>query len=97
VFTSADCVLSIDVGARLRGDYATMMSSNIGAVRAGVMSADEARIEAGLDPRGGEADQLQAQAIGGRPGAEEGGGDTSPPFGPTNGTGARPNGAGRLN
>ena len=36
-------MLSIDVGARLRGDYATMMASNIAAVRAGVMSADEAR------------------------------------------------------
>jgi hypothetical protein len=68
-----------------------MMASNIAAVRAGVMSADEARIEAGLDPRGGEADQLQAQAIDGRPGAEEGGGDGLPtparPNGKANGTG----------
>jgi HK97 family phage portal protein len=87
VFTSSEYVLSIDVSARLRGDYPTMMGSNIQAVRAGIMSADEARLEAGLDPRGGAADELQAQAIGGRPdGTGEGTGDTlSPPGGRLNG------------
>jgi hypothetical protein len=31
------------------------------------MSADEARAEFGLDPRGGEANELRPQAVGGRP------------------------------
>jgi hypothetical protein len=50
--------------------------------------ANEARLAVGLDPRGGDADQLQATAVGGRS-EDTGGGD-----------GARPlllNGSGRLN
>ena len=43
------------------------MATNIAAVRAGIMSADEARAEIGLDPRGGEASELRPQAVGGRP------------------------------
>lgn len=93
VFTSDGFCLAIDVGARMRGDYQSMMTSNVAAVRSGIMSADEARLEAGLDPRGGEADQLQAQSVGGRPGGtDQGAGDALPPLGPTNGSG-RPNGA----
>jgi len=56
------------------------MQTNIAAVRGGVMSADEARAEIGLDPRGGEANSLRPQAVGDRPdGAGDGEGDTPRP------------------
>jgi HK97 family phage portal protein len=94
VFNTDEFVLSIDLGERLRGDYATMMNVNIAAVRSGVMSADEARREAGLDPRGGDADRLQPQAVGGRPGGVgDGQGHATPPPESMNGSGRRPNGA----
>jgi hypothetical protein len=68
------------------------IATNIQAVRAGVMLADEARLEAGLDPRGGPADELVAQRVGGRPGGtEDGTDDTLPPPGGAKGTG-RPSG-----
>jgi len=39
------------------------MQTNIAAVRGGVMSADEARAEIGLDPRGGEANSLRRRRL----------------------------------
>ncbi len=82
--------LELDMGGLTRGDYASMMATNIGAVRAGVMTADEARQEAGLDPRGGDADRLMPQAVGGRPDGS-GEGDGLPPMPKPNGA-AQPNG-----
>jgi phage portal protein BeeE len=79
VFNDDSCTLSLDLSGMQRGDYASMMASNIAAVRSGIMSADEARVEANLDPRGGDADRLQAQAVGGRPGGTaDGAGDALP-------------------
>lgn len=95
VFNSDDFALQIDLGGLLRGSYQDLMQTNIAAVRGGVMSADEARAEIGLDPRGGDADRLQAQSVGGRPGgAEDGQGDQLPsPGNKLNGSGMRPNGS----
>ena len=89
VFNSEDCCLSIDMGGLTRGDYAAVIQANVQAVRAGIMSADEARAEIGLNPRGGKADELQPQAIGGRPdGTGDGQGDSQPaPGGALNGSG----------
>jgi HK97 family phage portal protein len=67
VFNTDDMELVIDMSGMLRGSYQDLMQTNIAAVRAGIMSADEARAEIGLDPRGGEANELRPQAIGGRP------------------------------
>ena len=67
VFNTDDCELVIDMAGMLRGSYQDLMTTNIAAVRAGIMSADEARAEIGLDPRGGEANELRPQAVGGRP------------------------------
>jgi hypothetical protein len=46
------------------------------ATRAGIASPDEARLAVGVDPRGSDADRLQAAAVGGRP---EGTGERRPP------------------
>jgi HK97 family phage portal protein len=94
VINDPDVSLVIDLSGMLRGDYATMMSTNIAAVRAGIMSADEARVEAGLDPRGGDADRLVMASVGGRPdGVGDNEGDALPaPGGALNGAG-KANGA----
>jgi HK97 family phage portal protein len=90
VFNDPDFTLGIDLGGLLRGDYAQRMQTNIAAVRSGIMSADEARIDIGLNPRGGDADALMPQAVGGRPqGTQDGEGDQLPQ------PGALPNGSGR--
>jgi HK97 family phage portal protein len=88
VFNTDDCELVIDMAGMLRGSYQDLMSTNIAAVRAGIMSADEARAEIGLDPRGGEANELRPQAVGGRPGGTgDGEGDSVPtPGGKLNGS-----------
>jgi hypothetical protein len=79
VFNTDDCELVIDMAGLLRDSYQDLMTTNIAAVRAGIMSADEARAEIGLDPRGGEANELRPQAVGGRPdGTGDGEGDTPP-------------------
>jgi HK97 family phage portal protein len=91
VINSDDCELVIDMAGMLRGSYQDLMTTNINAVRAGIMSADEARGEIGLDPRGGEADELRPQAVGGRPPQTgDGQGDSLPAPGAS---GRRPNGA----
>jgi HK97 family phage portal protein len=99
IFNDPTCHLAIDLGGMMRGDYDTRTTANVNMVRAGVMTADEARREEGLDPRGGEADQLRPQAVGGAPGQADAGepeprpnGEAEPGIRPTNGTG-RPNGA----
>jgi HK97 family phage portal protein len=81
--------LELDLSGLERGDYPQLMQTNINAVRSGIMSADEARHEIGLDPRGGDADKLMAQSVGGRPGGtEDGQGDSLPsPGAPLNGSG----------
>ena len=77
-----------DLAGMLRGSYQDLMTTNINAVRAGITSADEARPEIGFDPRGGEANELRPQAVGGRP-PGTGDGDNLPPAGGS----ARPNGS----
>jgi hypothetical protein len=77
-----------DLAGMLRGSYQDLMTTNINAVRAGIMSADEARAEIGFDPRGGEANELRPQGVGGRP-PGTGDGDNLPPPGGS----ARPNGS----
>jgi HK97 family phage portal protein len=95
VFNSDDFELEIDMGGMLRGSYQDLMSTNINAVRAGIMSADEARAEIGLDPRGGDADKLQPQAVGGRPvGTGDGEGGDPPKLNGNRPPGIRPNGNG---
>jgi phage portal protein BeeE len=98
VFNTPDAVLHLDLEGLLRGDYPAHAQALINLVRSGIVSADEARHELGYNPRGGEADRLQAQAIGGRPGgATEGNGATSDPGGGVgNGSGFRPNGSATL-
>jgi hypothetical protein len=92
VFNDPDYTLTIDLSGMLRGSYQDLMATNINAVRAGIMSADEARAEIGLDPRGGAADELRPQAVGGRPDrVGDGEGDNLPP------PGAKPNGSTRPN
>jgi hypothetical protein len=64
------------------------VTSYVNRVRSSIASPDEARLAVGLDPRGGDADRLQATAVGGRP---KGAGDED---------GGRPpslDGSGRLN
>jgi phage portal protein BeeE len=77
-----------DLSGMLRGDFPQLVASYVQLVRTGIASADEARLAVGLDPRGGDADRLQATAVGGRPeGTDDGAGDAMPPL----------NGSGRLN
>jgi HK97 family phage portal protein len=88
VINDPDVSLCFDLSGMLRGDFPQLVQSYVNLVRSGIASPDEARLAVGLDPRGGDADRLQAQAIGGRPeGAADGAGDAMPP----------PGGAGRLN
>jgi hypothetical protein len=70
----------IDLAGMLRGSYQDLMTTNVNAVRAGI----------GFDPRGGEANELRRQAVGGRPpGTGDGDGDNLPPPGGS----AKPNGS----
>jgi phage portal protein BeeE len=78
VFNDPDFTLSIDLSGMLRGSYQDLMQTNIAAVRAGIMSADEARTVIGLDPRGGAADELRPQAVGGRPPGQDDAVDSVP-------------------
>lgn len=82
VFNTPDAVLHLDLEGLLRGDYTAHATALINLVRSGVISQDEARHELGYNPRGGAADELRPQAVGGRPeGADEGQGATSDPGG----------------
>jgi HK97 family phage portal protein len=82
VFNTPEAVLRIDLEGLLRGDFNAHATALINLTRTGIISQDEARHELGWNPRGGDADRLQAQAIGGRPtGADEGQGATSDPGG----------------
>jgi HK97 family phage portal protein len=88
VINDPDVALSFDLSGMLRGDFPQLVTSYVNLVRSGIASPDEARLAVGLDPRGGEADRLQATAVGGRPeGTGDGTGDRPPPL----------NGSGRLN
>jgi HK97 family phage portal protein len=95
VINDDDVTLCVDMSGMLRGDFPQLVSSYVQLVRSGIASADEARLAVGLDPRGGDADSLMPQAIGGRPGqTPDGAGDQLPqPGNNLNGSG-RPNGAG---
>jgi HK97 family phage portal protein len=81
--------LELDLSGLLRGDFASQVTAGVNLVRAGILSQDELREELGYNRRGGDADQLRPQAIGGRPdGVADGEGSTLPaPGAPTNGTG----------
>jgi HK97 family phage portal protein len=80
--------LVIDLAELMRGSFATRIASEISLVRAGILSADEVRVAEGWPARGGAANELVAQATGGRPlGTEDGAGDSLP----------SPNGSGRGN
>ena len=82
--------MELDLSGLLRGDFASQVTAGVNLVRAGILSQDELREELGYNRRGGEADQLRPQAIGGRPdGVADGEGSTLPALG------APPNGAGR--
>jgi HK97 family phage portal protein len=94
VFNTDDCELVVDMAGLLRGSYQDLLSSNIAAVRAGVMSADEARAPIGLDPRGGEANELRPQAVGGRPAGSEDEPDSSAKLNGNRPPGIRPAGNG---
>jgi HK97 family phage portal protein len=81
VFNDPDMSLCFDLSGMLRGDFPQLVQSYVNLVRSGIASADEARLAIGLDPRGGDADRLQAQAIGGRPeGTGDGEGDRPAPL-----------------
>lgn len=92
--------LELDLSGLLRGDFASQVAAGINLVRSGVLSQDELREELGYNRRGGAADELRPQAIGGRPdGVADGqslppagtGGEQLPqPAAPTNGSGPAP-------
>jgi HK97 family phage portal protein len=86
--------LEIDLAALMRGSYASRIQTEIAMVRAGVISADEMRLAEGYPARGGDADKLQPQAVGGRPqDTGDGEGDALPaPGAPLNGS-SKANGA----
>ena len=82
--------LELDLSGLLRGDFGSQVTAGVNLVRSGILSQDELREELGYNRRGGEADQLRPQAIGGRPdGVADGEGQQLPT------SGAPPNGAGR--
>jgi HK97 family phage portal protein len=84
--------LALDLSGLVQGDFPTRAQVGINLVRSGILSADEIREELGFNRRGGMADQLVAQATGGRP-VGTGDGDQLPqPGNNLNGSG-RPNGA----
>jgi len=84
--------LEIDLSALMRGSFSTRIASEISLVRAGVLAADEVRTSEGWPARGGAANELVAQATGGRPGGtEDGQGDSQQPSGAS----GRGNGAAR--
>ena len=90
VINDPDISLCVDMSGMLRGDFPQLVNSYVQLTRAGIASADEARHAVGLDPRGGDADGLQATAVGGRPGMTGDGEGATPPA--VNGSG-RGNGA----
>lgn len=94
LFNDPQYHLEIDLAALMRGSFSTRIQTEIQMVRAGVISADEMRLAEGWPARGGEADELRPQAVGGRPqDVGDGEGDT-PPSGPGRANGAgKPNGA----
>ena len=69
--------LVIDLAELMRGSFATRIASEISLVRSGILSADEVRVAEGWPARGGRANELVAQATGGRPpNVEDGAGDS---------------------
>jgi HK97 family phage portal protein len=94
LFNDPSYHIEIDLAALMRGSFASRIATEIAMVRAGIVSPDEVRLAEGYPARGGEADKLQPQAVGGRPqDVGTGEGDQLPPPGaPVNGSG-KPNGA----
>ena len=90
--------LELDLSGLLRGDFASQVQAGVNLVRSGILSQDELREELGYNRRGGEADQLRPQAIGGRPdGVADGQGEQLPqPGAPTNGSGRNGAATGRA-
>jgi hypothetical protein len=80
VFNTPDAVLHFDLEGLLHGDYAAHAQALINLVRSGVVSQRrKRRAELGYNPRGGAADTLRPQAVGGRPdGAGDGEGNSLP-------------------
>jgi HK97 family phage portal protein len=92
LFNDPSFHLEIDLSALMRGSFSTRIQTEIAMVRAGIVSPDEIRLAEGWPARGGDADKLQPQAVGGRPadtGDGEGEGLPAP--------GAHPNGSGKGN
>jgi HK97 family phage portal protein len=93
VFNTPDFSLSFDMSGLLRGSYQDLMATNVTAVRAGIMTQNEARAAIGLDPMP-DADKLVMQASGGRPvGTEDGGGNDLPKLNGSHDPGIKSNGA----
>jgi HK97 family phage portal protein len=67
LFNDPSYHLEIDLSALMRGSFQSRIQAEINLVRAGILSADEVRIAEGWPARGGKADELIAQATGGRP------------------------------
>jgi HK97 family phage portal protein len=89
LFNDPSFHIEIDLAALMRGSYSSRIATEISMVRAGIVSADEVRLAEGYPARGGDADRLQPQAVGGRPqDVGTGEGDTLPaPGAPLNGSG----------
>jgi phage portal protein BeeE len=81
--------LGLDLSGMMRGNHTERVQANVAMVRSGILSADEARASEGYNPRGGSANELVAQSVGGRPDGQGDGLDVLPP--------AKPNGAGKGN
>jgi HK97 family phage portal protein len=84
LFNDPSYHLEIDLSALMRGSFVARTQAEIALVRAGILSADEIREQEGYSRRGGDADKLMAQSIGGRPtGTADGTGDDMPTPGAT--------------
>jgi HK97 family phage portal protein len=93
LFNDPSFHLELDLSALMRGSFSTRIASEISMVRAGVLTPNEMRIAEGWPALPG-GDELQAQAIGGRPpDTSTGEGDELPaPGAPVNGSGKKANG-----
>jgi HK97 family phage portal protein len=67
LFNDASYHLEIDLSALMRGSFVARTQAEIALVRAGILSANEVREQEGYSRRGGDADKLVMQSIGGRP------------------------------
>lgn len=67
LFNDPSYHLEIDLSALMRGSFVARTQAEIALVRAGILSPDEIREQEGYSRRGGDADKLVMQSIGGRP------------------------------